>query len=146
MVSSNNRELARSAFVFEHEGAARAALACARLLPAGTTSLYVDGTGLWRWRLRLEDSPFAVSSRAYQRRLECQATVSLFLRAAAAADLPDRVAVFRHTSVAHGPDVTRQGRAVDARTVRPAVGNGRLALSLHGPDMRRSPARARPAV
>jgi uncharacterized protein YegP (UPF0339 family) len=95
LLAANNRDVARSALAY---GALADCLdAVAELRERVGDAMAVStrtGRADWSWRLRLDARDIAVSSRTYQRRLQCEAACSLFvvlvpLAAVEAAPSPD---------------------------------------------------------
>lgn len=145
-IASNNRDLARSAHEVPDEEAARAGVEqLRRQLGLSRSLTYADGAGRWRWELRAGEARLAQSSRAYHRRIECEATLLQFRETAAAAVVVPGVADFRSGGPAVAVLVPGQRRVVELRR-RPAHDPfGRVGAALHGQDMRRSSARSRVA-
>lgn len=83
LAGGNNRELGRSADV--HESVAACVRAATRLQSAVGDVLQIVGlhelTGLWGWRLDLDDRPVAAAARLYPRRREATYSVTQFLEA-----------------------------------------------------------------
>lgn len=90
LLAANNRDVARSA---EHFTDLAACLAGVRHLQATiATSVAVaarSGRADWSWRLRIDGVDVAVSSRTYQRRLQCEAACALFMSLVPAAVIDD---------------------------------------------------------
>ena len=98
-VASNNREVARSAPGQVGEDEARDLIATLqRELAATKASVHLDTDGRWRWDVRLGGRRLVTSSRPYFRRVECDATLTQFLRACPDAPVSTSVAVFRHVA------------------------------------------------
>jgi uncharacterized protein YegP (UPF0339 family) len=139
-IAANNRELARSVDA-EEEGVARSALAELRLgLAAARTLLYLDPMGRWRWDLQTAGARGVRASRGYQRRIECEATLSQFLMTSPGSAIVTRVAVFPPPSFAEA--IIPMPRASVQGTGRSNDRNDRTAVSLHAQDMRRTSARS----
>ncbi|HTY72725.1 MAG TPA: hypothetical protein VMI11_09925 [Actinomycetes bacterium] len=103
LAGANNRELGRSAQVYpdllrcvEDAVAVIAGIARTQALLALN-----HVTGLWVWRLDLDERPVAVAARGHQRRRECEYSLSRFLAAVPDAAAPD---VHAH------PRTSRRGR------------------------------------
>jgi hypothetical protein len=83
LAAGNNRELGRSPAVFPDLTACRHAVA--RLQDEiGRVVSYTTidrGTGLWAWRIHLDDRPVAVAARRYHRQRECRYSLAHFLAA-----------------------------------------------------------------
>ncbi len=99
-LAANNRDVARSAVDFG--AVASCVLAAENLQRRVEDAVAVasrTGRAEWTWRLRLDAADVAVSSRTYQRRLQCEAACALFvsLVADAALDAPP----FALTTVTH---------------------------------------------
>jgi hypothetical protein len=90
MLAANNRDVARSADAFPDVATCVAAIerlqreVCAAVIVASRV-----GRADWSWRLRLEAVDIAVSSRTYQRRLQCEAACALFVELVPDATLVD---------------------------------------------------------
>jgi uncharacterized protein YegP (UPF0339 family) len=80
LLAANNRDVARSARLFADVDECVVAIAALRreFDRSVPVSLRI-GRSEWSWRLRLDDMDVAVSSRSYQRRLQCTAACELFL-------------------------------------------------------------------
>jgi hypothetical protein len=91
LTGANHRELGRSCRVFPDLMSARDAAASLRerVHEAELSVLTVPRTGTWGWRLRLDGTAIATSSRGYARHRECTYNASTFVAAAAIADLSD---------------------------------------------------------
>ena len=81
LLSGNNRDLGRAATGFADPAACLAAVQRLRemLHSAVVTVGSPDGRGRWTWRVRLDDAEVAISSRAYQRRVQAEAACRVFL-------------------------------------------------------------------
>lgn len=84
LVAPNNREIARAAAIFatvDDCGAELQAVRCwadvaaSRLVREPASTVTQAG---WRWQLDVGVRPVAVSSRSYQRRLECEVALAQF--------------------------------------------------------------------
>jgi uncharacterized protein YegP (UPF0339 family) len=111
-VASNNRVLAVGLGEAVDETTARHAV---RFIQQGLDRarpiVSLDPGGRWRWRLVLDGSPVATSSREYFRRVECEATVSQFVVAGSGAPVSTSVARFPSTLGLREPwDGDRNGR------------------------------------
>jgi hypothetical protein len=91
LTGANHRELGRSSRVFPDLSQARlhAQAVHERIVEAQPHILTVPHTGTWGWRLRIDDTPVATSSRGYARHRECTYNVAAFMAAAAIAELSD---------------------------------------------------------
>jgi hypothetical protein len=91
LTGANHRELGRSSRVYPDLAAAQAAALHLRkrISESEVTIVTVPRTGMWGWRLRLDDLSVATSSRGYARHRECTYNVSAFLSAAAVAEASD---------------------------------------------------------
>jgi len=146
-VASNNRELARSVDVAGDEEESREMVQrLQRDLAVSKANIYPDGSGCWRWDVRLGGLACAVASRSYSRRVECETTMRQFLRQATGAPISAGVAFFRHQSsdrdqrvVVAGPPRVLLPLQRAARQDR----SGRMADVPHDVDIRRSPQRSR---
>lgn len=91
LIGANNRELGRSATVFENLELCRTAVVQLRegVVAGQVRVLFAtsDGAGTWTWRLELGGHQSAMSGRTYQRQREAQHNLSLFLTAAPLAQL-----------------------------------------------------------
>lgn len=80
LLAANNREVARSTITFPDVPASLEAIG---LLQArhrdGVLTAARSGRAEWTWRLRVDSIDLAMSSRAYQRRLQCEAAGALFM-------------------------------------------------------------------
>jgi uncharacterized protein YegP (UPF0339 family) len=146
-VASNNRELARSVDVADDEDESRDTVQQLQSeLAVCRATIYPDGSGRWRWDIRIDGLAVAVSSRPYFRRVECDTTMRQFLRQAVGAPVSPGVAFFRHLSSDHGErtivDVPPRV-LVPAQKAAPPGRNGRMWDVPHGSDIRRSPERSR---
>jgi hypothetical protein len=146
-VASNNRELARSVDVADDEDESREMVQQLQSeLSVCTATIYPDGSGRWRWDIRIDGLDVAVSSRPYFRRVECETTMRQFLRQAAGAPVSSGVAFFRHQLSYRGERtiVDAPPRVlVPAQKAGPQDRNGRMLDVPHGADIRRSPQRSR---
>lgn len=80
LLAANNRDVARSAQLFtDVDGCLAAIRALRRDFAASVPASLRIGRSEWSWRLRLDDVDVAVSSRSYQRRLQCTAACDLFM-------------------------------------------------------------------
>ncbi|HEY7176619.1 MAG TPA: hypothetical protein VH442_17035, partial [Micromonosporaceae bacterium] len=80
LLAANNRDVARSAM--PHPDLLTCLQAVAELQGRVDDTVAVaarSGRADWSWRLRLEGRDVAVSSRTYQRRLQCEAACTLFV-------------------------------------------------------------------
>jgi hypothetical protein len=91
LTGGNHRELGRSSRVFPDVEHARddAAMLHERISEAEAHILTVPHTTTWGWRLNIDDVAVATSSRGYARHRECTYNVSVFIAAAAIAELAD---------------------------------------------------------
>ena len=80
LLAANNRDVARSARAYSDLDACLDAVAGlqARITDAITVATRA-GRADWSWRLRIDGDDVAVSSRTYQRRLQCEAACELFV-------------------------------------------------------------------
>jgi hypothetical protein len=102
-LAANNRDVARSAAEFEVLAACiRAAEDLQRRIEDTVAVAARTGRAEWTWRLRLDAADVAVSSRTYQRRLQCEAACALFVALVgdAVVDAPPSVLV----AAAHARD------------------------------------------
>jgi len=93
-LAANNRDVARSAGDFGGlAGCVQAAQDLQRRVDDAVAVSARTGRAEWTWRLRLDAADVAVSSRTYQRRLQCEAACALFvsLVADAVLDAPPSV-------------------------------------------------------
>ncbi len=80
LLAANNRDLARSGRLFDATSECFEAIALLRAaVHEAVPVLLRVGRSDWTWRLRLDDVDLAVSSRYYQRRLQCTAACHLFI-------------------------------------------------------------------
>jgi hypothetical protein len=80
LLAANNRDVARSAVAYGRLDDTLDAVA--ELQEKVTNAISVStrsGRADWSWRLRLVGRDIAVSSRTYQRRLQCEAACALFV-------------------------------------------------------------------
>jgi len=80
LLAANNRDVARSAVVYGDlayvlDSVAELQETVGNAIAVSTRSGRAD----WSWRLRLDARDIAVSSRTYQRRLQCEAACALFV-------------------------------------------------------------------
>ena len=80
LLAANNRDVARSAVAYGDladvlDSVAELQEKVGDAIAVSTRSGRAD----WSWRLRLDARDIAVSSRTYQRRLQCEAACSLFV-------------------------------------------------------------------
>jgi hypothetical protein len=80
LLAANNRDVARSATACSDLDVCLDAVAYlqARIGDASAVAARA-GRADWSWRLRLDGADVAVSSRTYQRRLQCEAACALFV-------------------------------------------------------------------
>jgi hypothetical protein len=80
LLAANNRDVARSATTYPDLDACLGAVADlqARIGDAVAVAARA-GRSDWSWRLRIDGDDVAVSSRTYQRRLQCEAAWALFV-------------------------------------------------------------------
>jgi uncharacterized protein YegP (UPF0339 family) len=80
LLAANNRDVARSATPYPDLATCLKAVADlqARIEDAVAVAAR-SGRADWSWRLRVDGQDVAVSSRTYQRRLQCEAACSLFV-------------------------------------------------------------------
>ena len=80
MLAANNRDVARSAIPYADVATCMKAVA---ELQARLDEVVIvaarTGRADWSWRLRLDGDDVAISSRTYQRRLQCEAACALFV-------------------------------------------------------------------
>jgi|GEM_PF-6502007 len=80
LLAANNRDVARSATAYADLDACLGAVADLQARIADVAAVAARaGRADWSWRLRLEGDDVAVSSRTYQRRLQCEAACALFV-------------------------------------------------------------------
>ena len=80
MLAANNRDVARSAIGYSDLAACLKAVAGLQSrVDEAVTMAARSGRADWSWRLRLDGEDIAVSSRTYQRRLQCEAACALFV-------------------------------------------------------------------
>jgi hypothetical protein len=91
LAGANNRELGRSAVVHPDVAECRrdAMLAVECAANAQVLLALSNVTGLWVWRLDLDDHPLAIAARGHQRRRECEYSLSRFLETIPAAVVPE---------------------------------------------------------
>jgi hypothetical protein len=114
LLAANNRDVARSAYHYpDVDTCVEAVCALRRGLREGTiVATRADAVGraewpgitlpgrahaIWTWLLRLGDHAAAVSSRGYQRRLQCEAAGALFLSLVPDAVVEDMSVVEPHS-------------------------------------------------
>jgi len=132
MLAANNREVARSPAVFDDVSAC--AEAVLRLRGGYAEAVVLSsraGRAEWSWRLRLYGLDTAVSSRAYQRRLQCEAACALFLELVPEADVAEIYKI--------GHLVSKRRNRTSGGVVRTGYGAPRIS-----PDRLASPAAAPP--
>lgn len=82
LVGPNNRELGRSAQAYTDASACRAGVSfLRRQLGSLEPRVWCDEAARWLWRLELNGTPVATSSRAYMRRRESLFNLEQFLTA-----------------------------------------------------------------
>jgi uncharacterized protein YegP (UPF0339 family) len=80
LLAANNRDVARSATAYRDLDACLEAVAQLQGRIADAVAVAARaGRADWSWRLRLDGDEVAVSSRTYQRRLQCEAACALFV-------------------------------------------------------------------
>lgn len=90
MLAANNREVARSSVTFADVATCVEAICgLQKDLGSGVPVASRAGRADWSWRLRIDSADVAVSSRAYQRRLQCEAACALFVELVPGAELVD---------------------------------------------------------
>jgi hypothetical protein len=91
LTGANHRELGRSSRVFPDLDRARqdAFTVRDRITEAQAHIVTVPNTGLWGWRMALDEAEVATSSRGYARHRECMYNVAAFVAAAATAQVAD---------------------------------------------------------
>ena len=90
LLAANNRDVARSARTFDGLPGCLAAIDELRGgIGAALAVSARSGRAGWSWRLHLYGREVAVSSRTYQRRLQCEAACTLFVALAPAATVDD---------------------------------------------------------
>jgi hypothetical protein len=107
LTGANNRELGRSCRVFADLPTARedARILRERLDDTQAHILTVPHTGTWGWRLRLDDTSVATSSRGYSRYRECTYNVEVFVAAVRKAQVFDeRPSAFANGGPQHAGD------------------------------------------
>jgi hypothetical protein len=90
LLAANNRDVARSARLFGDVDECLVAVAeLRRQFDRSVPVALRIGRSEWSWRLRVDDVDVAVSSRSYQRRLQCTAACGLFLELVSQAVIAD---------------------------------------------------------
>jgi hypothetical protein len=91
LAGANNRELGRSAQVHPDLAACRQdALEVTEDAPQAQALISLNHlSGLWVWRLEMDERPLAVAGRGHHRRRECEYSLSRFLSAVPDAVVPD---------------------------------------------------------
>lgn len=80
LLSSNNRDLGRSAQAFAEVRTCQATVRRLQELVGEVTVVQVRaGRVDWSWRVRLDGVDVAVSSRTYQRRIQAESACAVFL-------------------------------------------------------------------
>jgi hypothetical protein len=80
LLSSNNRDLGRAASVFPDAVSCLLTVRRLQRLVDQAVALQVRaGRVAWTWRVRLDGAEVAVSSRAYQRRVQAESACTVFL-------------------------------------------------------------------
>ena len=80
LLAANNRDVARSATPYADLEACLDAVANLQARIGDVVAVAARaGRADWSWRLRLDGDDVAVSSRTYQRRLQCEAACALFV-------------------------------------------------------------------
>jgi uncharacterized protein YegP (UPF0339 family) len=80
MLAANNRDVARSAIGYSDlAGCMKAVAELQSRVTEAVTVAARSGRADWSWRLRLDGEDIAISSRTYQRRLQCEAACALFI-------------------------------------------------------------------
>jgi hypothetical protein len=95
---TRRRRLAPGGAIFETYAAAREAIARLRVGWERVTTLEWadDASGQWVWRIELDGTTVAVSSRSYLRARECTYNLARFLEAVPAADIADGTRAVHH--------------------------------------------------
>jgi hypothetical protein len=95
LVSPNNRPLGRGGTSFASSDACRAAVERLRARHSGATSTVavVEANKQWAWRVELDGTTVAMSTRTYLRQRECSYNLDRFLAAVPAAELDGGVRV-----------------------------------------------------
>jgi hypothetical protein len=95
LVAANNRPLGRGGLVFATTQECRDAVASLRRDFARARSFagVVEATHRWTWRVDVDGSTVAVSSRSYLRARECDYNLHRFLEAVPEASLVDEIRV-----------------------------------------------------
>jgi hypothetical protein len=117
LLSSNNRELGRSAATFLDLDAAvesvdrvRHALSCSELF-----TVRVSAPARWRWELHLEDAVVACGSRTYQRLRECQSSADGFRACLTDAAIQAHPSQLVHQRRLHAPALALLGPVSGSR-------------------------------
>jgi len=98
LLGGNHRELGRSPTVFADVAAARhSARSLQALIAQSRPHVRSVPTGLWTWRLLVDDVPVAASGRTYARQREAAYSVSAFVAAVPLAVVSEVVAGFRRS-------------------------------------------------
>lgn len=80
LLSSNNRDLGRSATAFPDAGSCLLTVRrLQRLVDRAVAIQLRAGRLAWTWRVRLDGVDLAVSSRTYQRRVQAESACAVFL-------------------------------------------------------------------
>jgi hypothetical protein len=80
LLAANNRDVARSATTYPDLATCLRAVVDLQARIEDTVAVAArSGRADWSWRLRVDGQDVAVSSRTYQRRLQCEAACSLFV-------------------------------------------------------------------
>ena len=90
LLSANNRDLGRAAVAYpDSESCLGAVRHLRRRLPDAMVVTSRDRLEYWTWSLRLDGTDVAMSSRHYQRRVQCEYASRLFLSLVLEAELTD---------------------------------------------------------
>jgi uncharacterized protein YegP (UPF0339 family) len=90
LLAANNRDVARSAELYADVDLCYEAIRYLRAeFDRALPVVARIGRSEWSWRLRVEELDIAVSSRTYQRRLQCAAACDLFMDLALEASLAE---------------------------------------------------------
>ena len=94
LVGGNNHDLGRSGRSYADLESAHGAVQALRAALSQARPVVSPGLrpGCWCWELHLDESPAAVSSRAYERQRDCVANLGYFMTALPVARIADELA------------------------------------------------------
>ncbi|HKE66732.1 MAG TPA: hypothetical protein VKB59_19060 [Micromonosporaceae bacterium] len=119
LLAANNRDVARSAVTYPDLSTCLQAVSDLQARVDETVAVAArSGRADWSWRLRLDGQDVAMSSRTYQRRLQCEAACALFVTLVRDATTD----MFEHIA-ATGADLATIASRLPAARVEPSPDN-----------------------